>query len=76
VVSLFVSSNTVVHYLIRGSVPHAWGAVVFVVGVLGGGMGRATALYVAARWARYSVLIFMLSLVLFLSLRKSSRFCR
>lgn len=65
--SLISSTSTVLHYAISGDVDYALSGIIFIVGFSGGLVGRLTALYVSEKLKRYSVLIFTLATVLFIS---------
>jgi uncharacterized membrane protein YfcA len=68
VMSFFNSSASVAHYLAIGAIPLEIGIYSFIIGALGGIIGRLTALFVAARYKRPSTFIFFLVGVMLVSL--------
>lgn len=67
VMSLFVSSSNIVHYALMGEIPVKTFGIVFAIGLVGGGIGRVSALHISAVTGRHSSLIFTLCLILVLS---------
>ncbi len=65
--SLLNTSSSVIHYLVLDEVPLAMGALVFAVGVLGGLLGRTSALYWVARTGRASLFVFALFAIMVVS---------
>ena len=58
--SFLNTSSNVAHYLVKGDLPFGYGALVFVIGAVGGITGRVLALFFVARYRRASLLVFSL----------------
>ncbi len=58
---------SIIRYAVLGTINYKVGAILFVIGLLGGYIGRHTGLYIASAYGRPSVIIFALAGVLTLS---------
>ena len=68
IMSLLNTASNIVHYAILGKINYELAAIMFIVGLSGGATGRYSALKITERFGRYSILIFMLCCVLFVSM--------
>lgn len=68
IMSLLNSASNILHYAILGKIEYSLAAIMFAVGLCGGATGRYSALKFTEMYGRYSVLIFMLCCVLFVSM--------
>lgn len=68
IMSLLNTASNILHYAILGKIEYTLAVIMFVVGLTGGATGRYSALKITEKYGRYSVLIFMLCCVLFVSM--------
>jgi uncharacterized membrane protein YfcA len=68
VMSLLSSSLAVIHFIIRGTASFEWTAIAFCIGLIAGLSGRMLAIYITKKYNRPSLLIFILTFVLGISL--------
>ena len=66
--SMLSTLSNEVHYAIEGVLTPEYSALVFCLGLVGGLVGRRSALYISAHFGRPSVIVFALGLVLTCSL--------
>lgn len=65
--SLLNTANSIIHYAIDGKINYSVSVLFFLVGLLAGATGRATALHLLKKYKKNSVLVLMLMTILSIS---------
>ncbi len=66
--SFYTTSANLLTYGLKGQVPAKMGVIIFLIGLIGGLIGRLLALQVVAKLGKTSFIAFMLSATIFISM--------
>ncbi len=66
--SFYTTSANLLTYWLKGSVPAKMGVIIFLIGLIGGLIGRLLALQVVSRLGKTSFIAYMLSATIFISM--------